>query len=78
MDEEDIKIVVQLLSAPFLRVYAQQLKPQLDMELVRTNRCPICGAAPAIAKLRVLDGKRILECSLCHIFEVTHFVPHAV
>lgn len=66
IDEEDIKVVVQLLIAPFLRIYAQQLKLQLDIDLVRTNRCPICGTAPAMAKLRLLDGKRILECSLCY------------
>lgn len=29
------------------------------------NRCPACGAAPSIARLRREDGHRILTCGLC-------------
>lgn len=30
-----------------------------------TNRCPACGSAPSVARLRRGDGRRLLTCGLC-------------
>jgi formate dehydrogenase accessory protein FdhE len=30
-----------------------------------THRCPACGSAPSVARLRRADGRRVLTCGLC-------------
>jgi FdhE protein len=30
-----------------------------------THRCPACGSAPSVARLRRADGRRLLTCGLC-------------
>lgn len=66
VDKEEVVSLATALVAPFLRVCSRLLRRKVDSDLVQTKRCPICGGAPLMAKLREGDGKRILECSLCN------------
>ncbi len=71
-DKEGVIFIVTALVAPFLRVCATSVRDKVDLDLALTKRCPVCGGAPLMAKLRREDGKRMLECSLCNtqwIFE---------
>lgn len=65
-DKEEVVFIATALVAPLLRVCARSLRPKVDLDQVLTDRCPICGGTPLMAKLRREDGKRILECSLCN------------
>ena len=67
-----LKFVAHILAAPFAArlsgdtMNAKTFAPTGDA----AARCPKCGSAPSLAKLRREDGKRILYCSLCgHGFE---------
>ncbi len=64
-DEEALIFVAKALVTPFLRACSRSLTRQLDLDPAFTRRCPICGGAPLMGKLRREDGKRMLECSLC-------------
>lgn len=65
-DIKHIMMIGELLVSPFLRVCAKQLREKIDLELVRTGRCPVCGGMPLVSRLRAADRKRVLECSLCN------------
>jgi formate dehydrogenase maturation protein FdhE len=65
-DKEEAVFVAIALVAPFLRVCARYLRGKIDLDQVLTDRCPICGSTPLMARLRREDGKRMLECSLCN------------
>ncbi len=62
---EETSFLAQTLVTPFLRACARSLKDKVNLDKVVTNRCPICGGTPLMARLRKEDGRRILECSLC-------------
>ncbi len=62
---EETSFLAQALLAPFLRTCARSLKDKVNLDKVVTSRCPVCGGAPLMARLRKEDGRRILECSLC-------------
>ena len=65
-DKEGVALLATVLVAPFLRVCARPLRRKVDLDSLPTRRCPICGGAPLMARLREGDGKRMLECSLCN------------
>ncbi len=65
-DEGEIAFATKAVVTPFLRVCARPLQRKIDLNHIMSDRCPICGGAPLMAKLRREDGKRILECSLCN------------
>jgi len=64
--KEEVVFIATVLVAPLLRVCARSLRRKVDLDQVQTDRCPICGGTPLMAKLRREDGKRMLECSLCN------------
>lgn len=64
--KEEVLLLVTILVAPFVRACAISLRQGVNWDSMQAKRCPICGGAPLMAKLREGDGKRILECSLCN------------
>ncbi len=64
-DAGEVIFIATALAQPMLRVLALSLGRDVDLEQVLTDRCPVCGGVPLMARIREEDGKRILECSLC-------------
>ncbi|MBU7008093.1 formate dehydrogenase accessory protein FdhE [Phosphitispora fastidiosa] len=50
---------------PFLKLYSEAVNPVLDTELWMESFCPVCGGAPAIARVESGDGRRYLRCGSC-------------
>ncbi len=50
---------------PYLRWAAEQVTPQVDLELWKRGSCPVCGGAPDFATLDEDVGARRLSCSRC-------------
>jgi len=62
---DEVMFVITTLARPFLRVIAEAKRQKVNLENTLSDRCPICGGVPLMAKLQKDDGKRILECYLC-------------
>lgn len=61
-----VQFLLQTVLSPFFENQAGFYRDLVDSDSWRHGKCPICGSDPAIARLSVDDGQRILACSLCH------------
>jgi FdhE protein len=50
---------------PFMEKASLSLRDKFDYEQWQRGFCPICGRKPSMAKLRLEDGLKLLQCSLC-------------
>ncbi len=63
-----LAFIGRTLAAPFVIEAAERLRgdraagPEAGDS---SGHCPMCGSAPALARLRRDDGRRILHCALC-------------
>ena len=62
---DEVTFIIINLARPFLRVLAESERQNIYLENTLTDRCPICGGVPLMAKLQKDEGKRIVECYLC-------------
>lgn len=51
--------------SPFIEKASFSFRDKFDYQKWQNGVCPICGKKPAMAKLRMEDGLRVLQCSLC-------------
>ncbi|HHX74018.1 MAG TPA: formate dehydrogenase accessory protein FdhE [Firmicutes bacterium] len=58
--------LLRLAVQPYYVQYAAQLPDAGRFAHWDRGVCPVCGDAPLLAVLRDEDGKKMLECSLCH------------
>jgi formate dehydrogenase maturation protein FdhE len=61
-----VQFLLQTVLSPFFENQAGFYRDLVDSDSWRHGKCPICGSEPAIARLAVDDGQRILACFLCH------------
>jgi len=50
---------------PFLRLFAEAVKPSIDSDNWLRNFCPVCGNKANQARVDNVEGKRYLLCSQC-------------
>jgi len=50
---------------PFLEIWAEKLKENIDDSSWLKGFCPICGGEPLMARLDKETGRRYLQCHLC-------------
>ncbi len=62
---EELIFIITVLARPVMRRLARSVRAKAELQDISRDRCPVCGGAPLMAKIREDDGKRILECSLC-------------
>ncbi|TDA69898.1 MAG: formate dehydrogenase accessory protein FdhE [Clostridia bacterium] len=51
--------------APLYVQYGQAVSRRFNLDGWRNGYCPVCGLAPAMAKIVAPEGKRVLECWFC-------------
>jgi FdhE protein len=65
LPERLLQDVMKATLRPFLIVYAETLRSELNQERWRRAYCPVCGGIPDFAFLAKEDGARWLVCSRC-------------
>jgi FdhE protein len=65
LDGDLLRMVAQNSLKPALRVWAQGLKSQVDLDEWRRGQCPMCGSPPALSEIQGKEGARHLRCTLC-------------
>jgi FdhE protein len=65
LEAELLRLIAQNSLKPALRVWAQGLKRQVDLDEWRRGQCPMCGSPPALAEIQGKEGARHLRCTLC-------------
>lgn len=65
LDGELLRSLAQNSLKPALRVWAQGLKDQVDLDTWRRGQCPFCGSPPALSETQGKDGARHLRCGMC-------------
>jgi FdhE protein len=65
LDPALLYMLLHLSLAPFFWKMAGTLARKADLDQVPRGECPVCGDLPIMGFLRLEDGLRVLECSLC-------------
>ena len=65
LNNEIVFFVAFQAITPFLEKASLSLRDKFDYEKWQRGFCPICGRKPSMAMLRMEDGLKVLQCSLC-------------
>lgn len=65
LDSDLLRMIAQNSLKPALRVWAQNLNSQVDLDQWRRGQCPMCGSPPALSEIQGKGGARHLRCTLC-------------
>ncbi len=62
---ETLSFLLYNAIVPFYKEAALDILANLDISQWKNGFCPICGSRPNIARCRLEDGLKVLQCSLC-------------
>lgn len=65
LENEVLFFIAYHAISPFIEKASFVFRDRFDYQKWQSGVCPICGRKPSMAKLRVEDGLRVLQCSLC-------------
>ncbi len=65
IDKEELAFVGMSLARPVMRRIARSVETKIQISDITGDRCPVCGGAPVMARIKEDDGKRVVECSVC-------------
>lgn len=60
-----LAFLLRTILLPFFEEQARLYREWFETAVWRRGICPMCGSEPAMARLALDDGRRILACSLC-------------
>ena len=61
----ELTFIISIMARPLMRRLASFARNKDGIGDVVSDRCPVCGGAPLMARIGREDTKRVLECSLC-------------
>ncbi len=65
IDRDLLRILAEHSLKPSLRMWAQDLQKNIDLDDWRRGQCPLCGSRPLLAEIQGKEGARRLRCGVC-------------